>query len=600
MTNEKNKPKLKCGIEIHQRLNTHKLFCNCPSIEGKEINKKYKRKLHIVKSEISEIDKTAQFEKEKNKFNVYEFYPNSCCELEIDECPPLKLNKEALDIVLEVALALNSNILDEIHFMRKQVIDGSNTSGFQRTAIISLGGFVETSKGKVNIETICLEEESAGIVEKKDDESVFRLDRLGIPLIEIATAPDIIDEEHAKEVAEKIGMILRITGKVQRGLGTIRQDINISIPEGNRVEIKGAQELNLIPKLIINEVERQKNLATLLKEINKKIDVKKLDSPIADVTEIFEETESNMLKTAIKKGERILAIKLEKHKDILGTELLSGIRYGTELSQYAKMAGVKGIIHSDEKLEKYKINDEEIFQIKITLDIKKEDAFVLVAGPEKIATIALEKVLERAKMDQVPLETRRAEQDKTYFMRPIAGKARMYPETDIPPQIIKEERLKIIKEKKGKGLEDTEKTLEKLLNKDLAKKMIKSKNLKLFMNLVEQGFDPKLIANTLEQTITELKRQNFNTENITDKEITQLFQEYKNNQFAKSAIGEILKYMCEIKDIKTIIKKYKLEKITGKDLEKIVKKEKEIGEIMKKYRLNVEPEEVQIILNKKV
>ncbi len=593
--------KLKCGIEIHQRLDTHKLFCNCPSIEGIKVNKKYKRKMHVVKSEISEIDKTAQFEKKKNTDYVYEFYPRSCCELEIDECPPLGLNQEALDIVLEMALALNSNIVDEIHFMRKQVIDGSNTSGFQRTAVIATGGYIETSKGKISIELICLEEESSGIVKKEIGESTFRLDRLGIPLIEITTGPDIIDEEHAKEVAEKIGMMLRVTGKVQRGLGTIRQDINVSIPKGARVEIKGAQDLNMITKLIENEVERQKNLIKLIEEIKKKIKVKKLKFLIADITEIFEETESKLIKNSIKKGEKILSIKLEKHKGFLGTELLPEIRYGTELSQYAKMAGVKGIIHSDENLEKYKITDEEIFQIKITLDLEKEDAFVLVAAPEDIGRNALEKIIERTQMDYVPLETRRADQDKSYFMRPIAGKARMYPETDIPPQPIDNIRMKKIKEKKGRGLEDTKQMLEKLLNKDLAKKMLKSKHLKLFIRLVESGHDAKLVANILEQTLTELRRQGIKIEKIKEKQIEKILEEYKQGVIAKKAIIEILKYLTSEKgSIKDIIKKYKLNKITGKELEKIVKKEKgDIGEIMKKYKLTVDPEDIQSILKNK-
>ncbi|MCC7552694.1 Glu-tRNA(Gln) amidotransferase subunit GatE [Candidatus Micrarchaeota archaeon] len=596
----KKESNLKCGLEIHQRLDTHKLFCNCPSIEGNEVNKKYKRKLNVVKSEISEVDKTAQFEKQKNTDYIYEFYPEVCCELEIDECPPLKLNQEALDIVLEIALNLNSNIVDEVHFMRKQVIDGSNTSGFQRTAIIATGGYIESSKGKVSIETICLEEESSGIIKKEIGQSTFRLDRLGIPLIEISTGPDIIDPEHAQEIAKKIGMILRVTGKVQRGLGTIRQDVNVSIPEGARVEIKGAQELDLIPKLIENEIKRQENLKKLLDKLKNIQLNEQLGFCTADVTEIFEETESKFIKTAINNGEKIFALKLEKHNGILGIELLPNIRYGTELSQYAKTAGVKGIIHSDENLEKYKINDEEIFQIKLSLDSKKEDAFVLVAAPEQIAINALYKVLERVNMHFIPLETRRADKDLSYFMRPIAGKARMYPETDIPPQIIDTDRLNKIKNKKGKGLEDTQASLEKMLNMDLAKKMLKSKYLQLFIKLTEEGYDPLLVANTLEQTLTELRREGVNIEKITDNQIIKIFTEYKKGRFTKKAIGEILRYTTETEDIDTILKTYELNKITGKNLEKIIENNHgNIGEIMKKYRLNIEPEEIQSILKNK-
>lgn len=248
----------KCGLEIHQRLNTKKLFCDCPSILRDETpDFIVKRKLRAVAGESGEIDIAAKFEMEKNLEFVYEGYYDTNCLVELDEEPIHEINKEALEIALQVSLLLNCKILDEVFVMRKIVIDGSATSGFQRTMLVSRNGFIETSKGKVRIISLCLEEESAKNIDLKENSRRWRLDRLGIPLIEIQTAADIMDSDHAKEAAEKIGMLLRSTGKVLRGIGSIRQDVNLSIKNGARIEIKGFQDIRAMQKVIEYEVKRQ-------------------------------------------------------------------------------------------------------------------------------------------------------------------------------------------------------------------------------------------------------------------------------------------------------------------------------------------------------
>ena len=250
----------KCGLEIHQRLQSHKLFCSCPSILRDDTSDiVIKRKLRAVAGETGSIDIAAKHAMEKSQEFIYEAYSDTTCLVELDEEPPNKLNEEALNIAIEVALLLKCEIVDELHFMRKIVIDGSNTSGFQRTALLARNGFIETSKGNVRIGSIYLEEESAKNVKESKDNRIWRLDRLGIPLIEIQTEADILDEKHAKETAEKIGMILRSTNKVMRGIGSIRQDVNISIKGHPRVEIKGFQDIRLIETVIKNEVDRQLN-----------------------------------------------------------------------------------------------------------------------------------------------------------------------------------------------------------------------------------------------------------------------------------------------------------------------------------------------------
>src|SRR3990167_607961 len=248
----------KCGLEIHQQLEGKKLFCECPTINSNsEPNVKFERRLRAVAGETGEIDIAAKHEMQKGKKFIYEADSNDTCLVEYDDEPPHKLNKQALETTLKIALLLNAKIVDEIQVMRKTVVDGSNVSGFQRTALVAMGGFIETSHGKAAIPTICLEEEAAQKIEESNDSVLYRLDRLGIPLIEIATDSSIKSPEHAKEVAGHIGMALRSIEGVKRGLGTIRQDVNVSISKGARTEIKGFQDLRSIPKVINYEIERQ-------------------------------------------------------------------------------------------------------------------------------------------------------------------------------------------------------------------------------------------------------------------------------------------------------------------------------------------------------
>ncbi len=249
---------LKVGLEIHQQLATHKLFCNDMSeLRQGRPDFTVTRELRPMAGETGQIDIAAAFEKTKQKHYIYEGYKDTTCLVELDEEPPHQINSEALEITLTVAKMLHCKFPDTVQVMRKTVVDGSNTSAFQRTALIAFGGFIETSFGKVGIQTVCLEEDSARRTAEDQDSVTYRLDRLGIPLIEIATDPDIHTPEQARECAEKLGMLLRSTGKVIRGIGTIRQDLNVSISGHPRVEIKGVQELRHMPEIVEKEAERQ-------------------------------------------------------------------------------------------------------------------------------------------------------------------------------------------------------------------------------------------------------------------------------------------------------------------------------------------------------
>lgn len=587
---------MKIGLEIHQRLESNKLFCQCPSklVEGKEPAITVKRRLHPVFSELGEIDRASMAEFEKLKLFEYQAFGQSNCLIELDEEPPFPLNRAALKIALEIALQLNAKVVDELHMMRKIVIDGSNTTGFQRTAIVGFNGHLDTSKGKVQIPLVAIEEESSGIVETKHEKTVYRLDRLGIPLVEITTDPSIKDGEHLREVAEKIGLILRATGKVARGLGTIRQDVNISTEKGARVEIKGAQDLKLLTKWVKIEVARQEKLVSVINELKKR-KVYPIKSKQTDVSDVFSKTDSKLIKKELEMGGVVLAIKLPGHAGILGEELQPEKRYGTEFSDYAKHAGVKGIIHSDEDLSKYKISGSESSKLKEKLSLKEKDAFVLVVAPPQKAEAALAKVLERANMDHVPEETRRANPDgTTSYLRPLPGRARMYPETDIPSVLIDEKLLSETKKGMASSYEEKKKSLGKILNEQMADRMLRSKHLKLFEELVEKGIEPMLAASTIENTLVSLRREGvvFKDEK---KLLAELFDEFKKGTFVKAAIPDILTEMAKGKNVKIVIKEKNLQKITGDELKKIIEECKgDMKAIMAKYRLRIDPKEIKV------
>lgn len=375
--------KIKAGLEIHQQLDTHKLFCNCPSIlRSDEPEFGVKRKLHAVAGESGEIDVAAKYESGKDKEFVYQGYDTTCL-VELDEEPPHLINQEALQIALHISLLLNCEIFPITQIMRKTVINGSNTSGFQRTVLIARDGYVETKSGRVRIKSVFLEEDAARPVSGKEENAEieknvrkFKIDRLGIPLVEIATEPDIKSAEQAKEVALHIGDILR-SCRVKRGIGTIRQDINISIEGHPRVEIKGFQDSRIMVKTVELEVERQKEdilNEKLISEVrNANADgTTTFLRPMPGASRMYPETDLPLLK--IKKEV------IDESKKTL-PKLRSEVR--GELTRRGLAEEQVKILLKENKLEEFKeflnIIDNPKFIFKILIEIPKE-----IASHEKI------------------------------------------------------------------------------------------------------------------------------------------------------------------------------------------------------------------------
>ncbi len=320
----------KCGLEIHQQLEGKKLFCHCnTTIKDTPPDFQFKRFLRASASELGHIDVAARFELLKKKYFLYEGYTDCTCLVEMDESPPEWVNPDAVSIALQMALFLKAQSIAHVQVMRKIIIDGSAVSGFQRTMLIATDGVLETSLGNVSIPTICLEEDASKTVEVTPEHKKYNISRLGIPLVEIATGPEIQTPEHAKEVAEKLGMILRSIPGVKRGLGTIRQDVNVSITGSQRVELKGFQDLRTMPKVIQLEIQRQ--LTGLERKEKMSSEVRKVEAdgsttflrPMPGAQRMYPETDVPPLKitkemvSSLKLPE-LLSEKTEKYEEQYG------------------------------------------------------------------------------------------------------------------------------------------------------------------------------------------------------------------------------------------------------------------------------------------
>ncbi len=540
---------LKMGLEIHQQLNTeHKLFCPCEcNLTDKKPDKMILRNLRPTQSELGKIDRAA-FEESRRKLQfLYDSYDQHTCLVETDEEPPHPLNPEALEVSLILASLMNMKVVDEFHTMRKQVIDGSNTGGFQRTGLVATDGFLETAEGKVTIENLCLEEDAARRIGQKKNQTVFRLDRLGIPLVEITTDPSIKHPEQVRDVAYQIGQVLRST-KVKRGLGTIRQDLNISIKEGARVEIKGVQDLDLMPKMVENEVKRQINLLKIKDDLKEK--EAEVEDEILDVGELFKETESKIISNALKKGKKILVIKLKGFSGILGREIQPGRRFGTELAGYAKKMGVGGIFHTDE-LPAYGITSDEVENLLNYIKASENDLFVLVADEEEKARNALMEVERRARMALrgVPEETRKALEDgNSEYLRPLPTASRMYVETDIPAIGISAVYLNDIQSNLPELPQEKKQRIMKKygLSEDLATQLVRNDKVDIFEKLKsEYKVDPTVIASTLAYTIIELRREGLNINLLSLEVLGDTFSLIENDTIPTAAVSDILRSVAQ-------------------------------------------------------
>jgi glutamyl-tRNA(Gln) amidotransferase subunit E len=593
----------KAGIEIHQELNTKKLFCDCSSAmrEEKPVSE-ISRKMRAVAGETGKIDTASAYEQVRDREFIYHSYKREACLVEMDEEPPHNVNNDAFMISLGVSKLFKLNIPDSICVMRKTVTDGSAVSGFQRTILVGMEGkdsFLETSKGKIKVTQLNLEEDACKIEKKEDAKVYYSLSRLGIPLLEIGTDASLKDPEHVKEAALEIGTILR-SFNVKRGIGTIRQDVNVSIAGGARIEVKGWQDLGKLEELVKNETLRQFNLLEIKKELLKR-GVKKFKKESSDVTELFKNTDSKIIAELIKSGGKVYSLFLPKFSGLLKREVCTGKTFGRELSEYAKAYGTKGMIHTDEDLSKYRLEKE--FG---KLNKKEEDLIIIISEKEEVAKKAVDAVYERALycLIGIPEETRIPNHNDatSSYARPLPGAHRLYPETDVPNIVVTKKMIESIKlpELVNEKIERLSKTYK--LDKSIAKEIIREgydfeRYVKRFRN-IEASF----IARFLIEMPKEIKKR-FEKE-IVIEDYAEILEKYNRSEISKDGVFEILVASAEGKKID--LSKYSVlnDAELEREIKEIMSKNKGlplnamIGKVMEKLRGKADGKKIVDILKK--
>ena len=597
---------LKTGLEIHIQLNTRrKLFCHCPPVlRDDEPHFKLERRLHVSVSELGAVDPAVLWEVRKRRKYVYEGYRDTTCLVELDEEPPHMPDEETLATAVAVAKLFNAKLFDEVHVMRKTVIDGSNVSGFQRTMLVAYGGRAKILGYDIGVETIALEEDAARKMGEEGKTVVYRLDRLGIPLIEIATEPMTYTPQQVEEVAWVIGYSVKITGKAKRGIGTVRQDVNVSIAGGAKTEIKGVPDLSLIPKVIEYEAARQVNLLKIAEELRRR-GVQKVELSTADVTAAFANSKSKIVRRVLDAGGKVIAVKAPGFQKLLGFEVQPGRRLGTELADYVRAwTELGGLLHSDE-LPGYGITAEEVRDVAGRIGV---DSFVLLMGvEEKELEEAARIVADRLNMAPlgVPEETRAANPDgTTKFLRPRPGAARMYPETDLPPIKITFELVKKAEEVARVSLEGKLNELVSMgLSRDLALQLIKSPHLEKFDEYVERfkSVPPQLIATILLNVARALSREGVE---VTEEKLISVFEALDKRVITKEAVEDVLRNMKPGEPAEEAARRLGLVRLSYDEVRKMVEevarevgRDKALREVMRRFRGRVDVEDVKRALS---
>lgn len=517
----------KCGVEIHQQLKTDKkLFCRCPAgLYSSEHHAEVLRHMRPTLSEMGVYDGCALMEFKTKKEIVYLLNKNSVCTYEMDDTPPFPIDQQALDIAIELALLCGCSIVDELHIARKQYLDGSIPTGFQRTGIVGInGGIPFEGKRRIGITHFSIEEDACREAGDQGHFVHFRTDRLGMPLIEVVTEACFKSPEEAARGVRHIGRLLRASGKVRRGHGATRQDVNVSIEGGSRVEIKGVPRYQLIPALTRIEALRQKALLEIRDELKKrKITPDNLKTFEADLTEALRDTCSPDLREALERGHTIRGIRIEGIAGILNTPTQPNRMFASELSGRVRVVacldGIPNIFHTDNYPE-YRRNHIDQRAIRLALKLGEGDVGVLVWGPEVDTRTATAEIADRIREAcvGVPNETRQhLREGLTDFERILPGADRMYPDTDHPPLRITSERVEGIKS----GLPEPTYAVEKRFRKyglpeDTVNDLALSSHIGLIDRLAVEKADMKLVGRLIGQTARSLSRQGVDLSKITD------------------------------------------------------------------------------------
>ena len=429
------------GLEVHQQLLTkEKLFCHCPAGQFQkhdDFHAQVIRHMRPTLSELGEYDGTALMEFKTRKEITYRLKNETACTYEVDDTPPFPINREALEIALKISMLSRLNIVGEVHITRKQYLDGSIPTGFQRTAILGVEGEIPLKNKNIKLIQLSIEEDSCREVSDIGHQRIYKTDRLGMPLIETVTYPEMVNPDEVKEACDYIRFLNRSTGLVRTGIGAGREDVNVSCKGGTRVEIKGVAHTRWIPELTHVEAYRQWSLLQIRKELKARIMKADWKMISKEINYYLFQFPSKEIDFANEKGYQIWAVNLPKFNKILSHFTQPGKVFASEFSDRLKVIACieKPNMTDSESLEQT-IAEDDFQKIQKLFNADKDDAQLIFWGPKEDIKTALEVIEERCLMafEGVPQETRKSFSDgTTIFERVLPGADRMYPDTDSAP-----------------------------------------------------------------------------------------------------------------------------------------------------------------------
>ncbi len=546
----------KSGLEIHQQLYTDKkLFCRCPAgIYSENYDAEILRHMRPTLSELGEYDGTALMEFKTKKEIIYRINRNTVCTYEMDDTPPFLINEDALDIALGIGMLYNCKLVDELHIARKQYLDGSIPTGFQRTAIYAVDGWIPYKDRKVKIVQMSIEEDSCREVADYSHNRIYLTDRLGMPLIETVTGPDMITPYEVAEVGWICAKLVRSTHKVRRGIGAARQDVNVSVDGGTRVEIKGVPKISMIPLLTHNEAMRQWNLLRLRDELNKRgITCETFKARDYEITSLIKKPYYIPLKNAVESKLKIRCVVLKGFKDLLRWQTQTDTYFSKEISDRVRVIAclttIPNIIHSDSKTDTITSSDWQ--KVKKFVDATDDDTLVIVWATEDDIQTAVNEIIIRAKeaTTGIPSETRQALSDGTNgFERILPGADRMYPDTDLPPKKIAEDRINKIKSWLPEQFWERQKWYKQLaIPPDTIDELSISKYAELFRKAVNKWkVNPTTAAVILIQYPKRLKKGIYNYSSIDEEMFASILKSYVDGKLTRDFILSVLKTSAEL------------------------------------------------------
>ena len=560
---------LKAGLEIHQQLDTaKKLFCRCKAGEYNEhYDAEILRHMRPTLSELGEYDGTALMEFKTQKEIIYQLNKETVCTYEMDDAPPFELNEQALDIALEITMLLNCNIVGELHIARKQYLDGSIPTGFQRTTILGIDGEIPYKNRKIGIIQLGLEEDACREVKDIGHTRTYKTDRLGMPLIEIVTYPDMCTPQEMADVAQILRKLTRITGKVRRGIGAARQDVNVSIAGGTRIEIKGVSRIPLIPLLVHNEANRQQALLEIKAELQRRgINNRTFEANFFEVTELLRDTKYQPIQNAWRDEFKISCVRLKGYKGILRHPTQPETNFAKEISDRLRVVAcldqIPNIVHSDSDDET--ISSTNWTKIRRLTQAEAEDALVIVWGNPRDVNTAEKEIAIRASeaITGIPSETRQAWPDGTNgFERILPGPDRMYPDTDLPPIPLTAVRIKRIQAQLPELPWQREKRYTKMsLPQDVVTDLVTSPYASLFDKIVnELKVEPLFAGVILTREFKHLKRKGLPVHSLSSDDIYEMFTQFAQQKITSDGVRLILnEALQDNKSVKALVEKYYL------------------------------------------